>query len=425
MLRNKPTPPPESSISSEDAVDPKPSQSAPIAAITSQQAFPAEYAASYFRKQTGETATHLVFAPGRVNLIGEHTDYNGGFVLPMAIEPGIFVAARKRDDSMAVIWSEQYYEPLEIDLSAPIEKGTPTWGNYVRGVLAGLQEAGLDVPGFEAVLYANLPAGGGLSSSSALEVSIATLGESLTGTKLDPVKKALLCQKAEHEFAGTPCGIMDQFAIVFGQQGNFLLIDCQSQERTLVPMLDNSVSIVVINTMVKHQLTDGGYANRRAACFEAAKLMGVKELRDATMEQLENSRSDFKERVYRRARHVITEDQRTLAATEALRAGKWEELGKLMYASHESLRADFEVSCGELDLVVEIARRIGVEGGVYGCRMTGGGFGGCCVALVDTARADAIATAIHAEYMAATNLNATIFSSRPAGGATVLTEPAK
>lgn len=381
-----------------------------------------EVALEYFRNQIGKDATHLVFAPGRVNLIGEHTDYNGGFVLPMAIEMGIYVAARPREDSKVVVWSEDYNEPLEIDLAESMEKGKPAWGNYIRGVLAGLKNAGVDVNGFDAAIHANMPTGGGLSSSAALEAAFATLGESLSGQKLDPVRKALLCQKAEHEFAGTPCGIMDQFAVVFGQAGHFLLIDCRSQERTPVPMHDDTVSVLVINTMVKHQLTDGGYANRRAACFEAAEAMGVKELRDATLDLVLQSRADLKERVFRRARHVVTEDGRTLAAVEALKIGDWKKLGELMYGSHESLRADFEVSCNELDLVVNLAKSIGLEGGVYGCRMTGGGFGGCCVALVRSDKAEEIAKSIHSDYMAATNLNPTIFVSAPSSGARVLVE---
>lgn len=380
----------------------------------------AEKALAIFREQSGRDATHLVFAPGRVNLIGEHTDYNGGFVLPMAIETGLYVAARPREDSKVTVWSGGFDEALELDLAEPIEKGRPAWGNYVRGVLAGLKNAGFALPGFDAAIHADLPAGGGLSSSAALEGAFATLGESLCGCTLDPVQKALLCQKAEHEFAGTPCGIMDQFAVVFGKVGNFLLIDCRSQERTLVPMCDDSVSVLVINTMVKHQLTDGGYANRRAACFEAAAALGVTHLRDATLDMVTQARGELKERVFRRARHVVTEDLRTQEAVEALKNGEWERLGDLMYGSHESLRADFEVSCGELDLVVNLAKAIGIAGGVYGCRMTGGGFGGCCVALVRSNRAERIARSIHSDYQAATNLNPTIFVSRPADGARVL-----
>ena len=220
-----------------------------------------------FRDKTGAEASHVVYAPGRVNLIGEHTDYNGGFVLPMAIGLGITIAARPRTDRRVRMWSAQRpAEPVEFEVSGAMPPGEPAWSNYVRGVIAGLQAAGAEVPGFDAVVHATLPGGGGLSSSAALEVAMATLGELLAGVTLDPERRALLCQKAEHDFAGTPCGIMDQFAVVFGKRGHLLLIDCQSRERTLVPMRGDDVSLLVINTMVKHELNDGGYKSRRDDC---------------------------------------------------------------------------------------------------------------------------------------------------------------
>jgi galactokinase len=204
------------------------------------------------------------YAPGRVNLIGEHTDYNGGFVLPFAIERGIFVAARTRTDNQVRLWSsEQENEPASFDLSMPLQAGVPAWSNYVRGVIAGLQEERVHLSGFEAVIHASLPAGGGLSSSAALEVATATLGEFLGGVTIDPLKKALLCQKAEHVFAGTPCGVMDQFAVVFGKRGHLLLIDCRSLDRELVAMREGEVSLLIINTKVKHSLSHGGYKTRR------------------------------------------------------------------------------------------------------------------------------------------------------------------
>jgi len=385
---------------------------------------PLERSRDFFHDLTGRQATHVVYAPGRVNLIGEHTDYNGGFVLPMAIELGIYVAAAPRDDAKARIWSAQFgAEIVEIDLSSHIRRGGPSWSNYVRGVLAGLQSANAGIPGFDAAIFATLPAGGGLSSSAALEAAFATLGESLSGVTLDPVKKALICQKAEHVFAGTPCGIMDQFAVIFCQKDHLLLIDCQSQETRLVPMRDENVSVLVVNTMVRHELNDGGYADRRNTCLGAAELLGVRELRDVAPERLQNARAAMPDVVYRRAWHVVTENERTLAAAEALESGAWQNLGELMYASHESLRDDYEVSCDELDLVVDLARDIGLENGVYGCRMTGGGFGGCCVALVRTDAVPAVSAAIRAGYSTATNLDPVLFASRPAAGARVLVQP--
>jgi galactokinase len=378
----------------------------------------------HFFEKVGADATHVVYAPGRVNLIGEHTDYNGGFVLPLAIELGVYIAARPRPDSTVRIWSvQQPGSPAECDVSSPIERGLPAWSNYVRGVIAGVQQAGIAVSGFDAVIDASLPAGGGLSSSAALEVATATLLELLAGTELDAEKKALLCQKAEHDFAGTPCGIMDQFAVTFGRRGHLLLIDCHSRERLLVPMRSDNVSLLVINTMVKHELTDGGYASRRNDCHEAARLLGVAELRDVTSEQVEESRTVLHDRLFRRARHITTENERTLAAVEALRRGLWKDLGELMYASHLSLRDDFDVSCAELDAVVEAARALGVEGGVYGCRMTGGGFGGCCVALVQKDRAGEVADEIGARYRKTTGIEPTIFATQPGDGPAVLLKP--
>jgi galactokinase len=293
----------------------------------------------------------------------------------------------------------------------------------VRGVIAGLQAAGAEVPGFDAVVHATLPGGGGLSSSAALEVAMATLGELLAGVTLDPERRALLCQKAEHDFAGTPCGIMDQFAVVFGKRGHLLLIDCQSRARTLVSMRGDDVSLLVINTMVKHELNDGGYKSRRDDCYEAARLLGVGELRDATPQRVDEERALLPERLFRRARHVVTENVRTLAAVDALRAGEWQQLGELMYASHASLRDDYDVSCAELDAVVAAARGLGPERGVFGCRMTGGGFGGCCIALVQAARAAEVEAALRASYRAATGIEPTIFATQPADGPAVLLQP--
>ena len=373
-----------------------------------------------FQRLVGADAAQIVYAPGRVNLIGEHTDYNGGFVLPFAIERGIFVAARPRTDSQIRIWSsEQENEPASFDLSVPLQVGVPAWSNYVRGVIAGLLAEGLRLPGFDAVIHASLPAGGGLSSSAALEVATATLGELLGGVTIDPLKKALLCQKAEHVFAGTPCGVMDQFAVVFGKRGHLLLIDCRSLDRELVGMREGEVSLLIINTMVKHSLSDGGYKTRRDECTEAAKLLGVELLRDATPQTVDKARSRLPEVLFRRARHITTENERTLMAVDALRRGAWSELGQLMYASHTSLRDDFNVSCRELDIVVDEARAL-EEKGVFGCRMTGGGFGGCCIALVDSHRASEIGEAISSGYRKATGIEPLIFETQPADGPLVI-----
>jgi len=377
--------------------------------------------AEQFVELYGRPPQWIAAAPGRVNVIGEHTDYNDGFVFPMAIDRYTVIAAAPAADQRAQLRSTAGDGLAQIDLKQslkPASKGT--WYNYPLGVLAGFQGRGIQLPGFDALVHSTVPLGGGLSSSAALEVSTATLLEIATGQKLDPVEKALLCQKAEHEYAGMPCGIMDQFISVMGREDHILLLDCRSRQTELVPMTDPSVELLITNTNVKHELTGGEYAKRRAQCEQAAKILGVPSLRDADPEKLEQARSRMDDVVYRRAQHVISEIERTVHAAEGVRASNWPTVGQLMYASHSSLRDDYEVSCPELDSVVEIAQSIGTGGGVYGCRMTGGGFGGCTVALVQAAKVGEISQRVAAEYEKRTQIKPTLFVSRPAAGATVL-----
>ncbi len=363
----------------------------------------------------------IAAAPGRVNVIGEHTDYNDGFVLPMAIERyAVMAACPGASNGEIRVFDTHFKETAIINISGPVTRGEPKWSNYLRGVIAGLQRRGLSIPALDVAMVSTVPLGGGLSSSAALEVCTATLLEAVTGLSLDPVDKALIAQAAEHEFAGVPCGIMDQFISAMGREGHLLLLDCRSRRTELVPMNDPSVELLVINTNVKHELGSGEYARRRAECEEAARLLGVSSLRDATADNLEHARSRLSPVVFSRARHVISEIERTLHAASAFRESNWITAGQLMYASHDSLRDDYAVSCKELDLVVEIALEIGLTGGVYGCRMTGGGFGGCCVALVRTGSVEDISKRIAEQYQARADRSATLFSSRPAAGAAIL-----
>jgi len=383
----------------------------------------ATHIAAEFQKHYGRPPRWIVAAPGRVNVIGEHTDYNDGFVLPMAIERYAIMAADSASSSSSSslsIYDTHFKESATIDISAPVTKGQPKWSNYIRGVLAGFQQRGVTIPALDVAFMSTVPLGGGLSSSAALEVCTATLMEAATGKKIDPVEKALLAQKAEHEFAGVPCGIMDQFISTLGQEGHLLLLDCRTRKTELVPMSDPSVALLVVNTNVKHELGSGEYAKRRAECEEAARILGVKSLRDATADQLEKAKGKLSQVVCRRARHIIGEIERTVHAAEGIRHSNWPTVGQLMYASHYALRDDYEVSCKELDVVVDIAEEIGYKGGVYGCRMTGGGFGGCCVALVKAGSVPEITKRIAAEYKARTGIDSTIFASRPAAGATIL-----
>jgi galactokinase len=379
--------------------------------------------AQKFTRTCGRPPRWIAAAPGRVNVIGEHTDYNDGFVLPMAIDRYTVIAAAPAADGNGRIQlhSTAGNGEVSLDLCQPLKPAPKgAWSNYPVGVIAGFLDRGAKLGGFDALVHSTVPLGGGLSSSAALEVATATLLEAMTGQKLDPVDKALLCQKAEHEYAGMPCGIMDQFISVMAREDHLLLLDCRSRQPELVPMADASMALLIVNTNVKHELTGGEYAKRRAQCEQAARTLGVASLRDATADMLERADARLEEVAFRRARHVISEIERTIHAAEGVRASNWPTVGQLMYASHASLRDDYEVSCPELDAVVEIAQAIGPKGGVSGCRMTGGGFGGCAVALVRTDAVAAVSERIASEYERRTRIKPSLFVSRPATGGTVL-----
>ena len=305
-----------------------------------------------FTKCFGHAPRWVVAAPGRVNLIGEHTDYNDGFVLPMAIERHIVIAADTNTKHNVTLHSVTTGETASFGLRPRVVRGEPGWSNYVRGVIAGFQKPGQKVPGFDAVIESSLPYGGGLASSAALEVATATLIEAITGQVLDPIDKALLCQRAEHDFAGVPCGIMDQFTSILAQENHALLLDCRSRTTTPVPMTNPEVTVLIVNTNIRHKLAESEYAKRRSQCEAAARALKVAALRDATPETLSAAQKQMEPVVFRRARHVITENERTLQMARAIQASDWPAVGQLMYASHASLRDDYEVSCLELDTVV-------------------------------------------------------------------------
>lgn len=378
-------------------------------------ATPPDPAAVFARRFAGRPRFASV-APGRVNLIGEHVDYCGGFVLPMAIERFTTIAAAPRSDAgpaVARFHSLVKDETVEIPLSSGPILPLPGWAAYVTGVLAGFQARGLVPPPFDAVIDSTVPLGGGLSSSASLEVAVALLVARMTGATVAPLDLALLCQKAEHEHAGVPCGVMDQCAAALAREGHLLLLDCRSLAAEHVPFDRDDVLVLVADTNVRHALTDGGYARRRADCEAAAATLGLPLLRDATPDAVDGIRAAVGDVVHRRARHVVGEIARTRAAAAALAAGRWAEVGSLMAASHASLRDDFEVSCPELDALVELAV---AQPGVIGSRMTGGGFGGCTVTLVEEPHAAAAAAAIAAGYKARTGRDCTLFTTRPAPG---------
>jgi galactokinase len=377
-----------------------------------------------FRERFGRPPVLAAAAPGRVNLIGEHVDYCGGFVLPMAIERETVMAAAPRpmagNAPVARVHSTSFHETVELPLvpGGSLPSDTPGWSRYVTGVIAGFLDRGTTIPSFDAVIDSTVPLGGGLSSSASLEVATATLLAALADHAISPLDLAVLCQRAEHDFAGVPCGVMDQCASVLARHDHLLLLDCRSLDVVQVPFHRHDLLVLVTNSNVRHSLDDGGYAARRADCERAAAILGVASLREATLVQMEASRGELGDRGFRRARHVVTEIARTQAAATAITHGRWDEMGELMAESHRSLRDDFEVSCPELDLLVELAAS---DRGVIGTRMTGGGFGGCTVTLVEAARAEAVMAAVTQGYRVETGRECTPFTTRPAAGARVVT----
>ncbi|HEV2704969.1 MAG TPA: galactokinase [Pyrinomonadaceae bacterium] len=371
-----------------------------------------------FRERYGAEA-RLFRAPGRVNLIGAHTDYNDGFVLPMAIDRETVVAAAPRADRRVRLFSLNAEQSFEFDLDRPGPKQRGLWLDYVEGVAQALAARGVSLRGADLGVASDVPVGAGLSSSAALEVSAGLALASISESDLDRVTLALAGQAAEHEYVGIKCGIMDQFIAALGRAGHALLIDCRSLEATLIPFDTTDVAVVICDTRVKHELSSSEYNTRRAECERGVEILreslpDVRALRDVSVGDLERYGERLPEVVRRRCRHVVTENERTLAAAEALRRRDLDEMGRLMDRSHRSLRDDFEVSCRELDILVDIAGNIG---GCIGARMTGGGFGGCTVNLV---RRDALAefqTVIADEYRRATNIEPGIYVSEAGDGA--------
>jgi galactokinase len=356
----------------------------------------------------------VVRAPGRVNLIGEHTDYNDGFVLPMAIERAVWIALRPRADGRVRVYALDLEEWAEFGLKA-LQQGKG-WAEYLKGVAWAWQEAGYTLCGWEGVLAGDVPRGAGLSSSAAVEMATARAFQAVSGFTWEPATMARLGQRAENAWVGVRCGIMDQMIAAAGRRGHALLIDCRSLETQSVP-LPEGVVVVILDTATRRGLVDSAYNERRHQCEAAARHFGVPALRDLSAADLAARGHELDEVIRRRARHVISENDRTLAAAAAMRQGDAHTLGRLMDASHVSLRDDFEVSSPALDTMVTLARR---HPGCLGARMTGAGFGGCAVALVAVAQADAFAAEVAAAYQAATGLEPTITITTAADGAAIV-----
>jgi galactokinase len=370
---------------------------------------------------------HVVRAPGRANIIGEHTDYNDGFVFPMAIEPEVRIVCRSRDDGKVRLASTAFPgEIVEFSTQEKIERGEPKWTNYPRGVAAEMIQAGVPLPGIDALISNTLPVGGGLSSSAALEVATALAFLALAGLKMDPQRLALLCQKAEHEFARVPSGIMDQTIVVSAKAGHAMLLDCRDMSKQFVPLDANELRVVIVNSEVKHELGGGEYAARRKQCEQGVEYFQkhypgreIKALRDVTMEMIETAAREKKmdEVVLKRCRHVVGENARCTSAAALLGKRDYEEAGELLVQSHNSLRDDYEVSTAELDFLVEESMK---SKGVYGARMTGGGFGGCIVALVQPRAAEPLIAHLEKTYHEKFNKRPTSFITTATAGACVL-----
>ncbi len=366
---------------------------------------------------------HVVRAPGRVNLIGEHTDYNEGFVFPMAIEPEVRIACRSRPDAMVRLASTVFPDQIvEFSVQKKIERGEPAWANYSRGVAAELAAAGIPLVGMDALIANTLPVGGGLSSSAAVEVATALAFLTLAGLEMDRSRLALLCQKAEHDFAGVPVGIMDQTIVASAKTGHAMLLDCRDLSRQFIAIEEKELRVVIVNSMVKHELSAGEYARRRKECEEGVAYFrkqnpSIKALRDVTLPQVDAAEGKLSSVVFRRCRHVVSENARTTEAAIRLGQRNYEEFGDLMVQSHASLRDDYEVSCAELDFLSEEAMNVR---GVYGARMTGGGFGGCIVALTQPRAVEPLTNHLNDTYPKRFHRRPTTFVTTAATGASVI-----
>jgi galactokinase len=360
---------------------------------------------------------YITRAPGRVNLIGEHTDYNDGWVLPIAIDYDIRLAIKKRPDRTVRLYSADFNGEDSFDLdNIGHADSSIGWSNYPRGVADVLQKAGYKLGGMDAVISGNVPRGAGLSSSAAIELATATAFRILSGLDISPVKAALLCQKAENEFVGMHCGIMDQFISSLGKANSALLVDCRTLDYKLV-QIPAGVSVLVINSGVSHSLVDSAYNERREQCETGARILGVKALRDVSVEMFTARESELSELTAKRCRHVVTEDQRVLDGVKALNKGDMAAFGRLMNASHQSLRDWYEVSTPELDALADIQQHVK---GCYGARLTGAGFGGCTVALVDQGAVQKVVDVVKVEYPARTGKTPEIHVCHATTGASVI-----
>jgi galactokinase len=366
---------------------------------------------------------HVIRAPGRVNLIGEHTDYNQGLVFPMAIEQQVLVICRGRDDGKVRLASTAFEGELaEFSVQQKIERGKPAWSNYGRGVAAELIAAGIPLPGIDALIAHTLPVGGGLSSSAAIEVGIAQAFLTIAGLTMDIDRLAVITQKAEHEYAGTPVGIMDMTVVAGAKAGHAMLLDCRDLSREYVVLDPKELRVVIANTMLKHELHASEYSQRRKQCEQGVEFFKkqdamISSLRDISMQQLESAKSKLPEPIFKRCRHVISEIAWTAEAAALLGRRDYDEFGEKMRESHVSLRDDYEVSTPELDFLANESMKVK---GAYGARMTGGGFGGCVIALAQPRSVDALKEHLTKTYHQKFKVTPEIYLTTAAAGVSVL-----
>jgi galactokinase len=374
----------------------------------------AERVPALFEERFGEAPALVWAAPGRVNLIGEHTDYNDGFVLPFALPHRTAVAAARSADGAWTVWSELTGETVTFDALAP---GTPEgWGSYVAGIVWALGEAGVKVPGARLAIASDVPGGSGLSSSAALECAVLGALVDLAGAGLPATDRPRIAQRAENSYVGAPTGIMDQSASILCREGHALFLDCRSLLTEHIPfdIAADGLAILVIDTKAPHRHVDGEYAARRRTCEAAAEALGVPALRDIEPNELDEALAKLDDQVARkRVRHVVSEDQRVLQTIAALRRGDVLAVGPLMTASHASMRDDYEITVPEVDTAVQAA----LDAGAHGARMTGGGFGGCVLALVDSAHVSGVEDAVRSAFAAAGFHEPAAFVAHPSGGA--------
>lgn len=374
-----------------------------------------------FLEHFGVVPTCFVQAPGRVDLIGSHTDYNLGYVLTQAIDRNTWIVARSRDDGRVRIASLNVEGTTEFKLaSIKYDKETP-WTNYVRGVADILQKEGFVLSGFDGVVHSTIPFGSGLSSSAALEVATAVLFEALADWEIDPVQKAVLCQRAENEFVGLNCGILDQYSSAMGEEGSVLLLDCRSITSESKPIAPG-VQVMVCDTRAERALTGSEYPERRAQCEEGVRILGqfypeIKSLRDASLEQVQAHEADLDPVVYKRCRFIVEENQRVLEVADALAIGEHDKVGQLAVESFQGARDLFEIVSQEM---IAMQDAIMSAPGAYGARGAGAGFGGCLVAFVESKSIDAFAEHVREQYIASTGFRPEIYPVQAANGAGVL-----